>query len=179
MGSIVGAVSVIALVIFNARYLYLTRKMSESAAMQAATAQATLAKLENQIAANLEIERHAALTVLNQTRNHVAVSTPNFRSQTRLASDKLRLMPDDWNVLAAYVSRHLPDTSTHVTVASLLLHTCEDAFNRLTLIPTPDRSNRNHQVEFDELGIHLDNLRKAINEINSAFYPEVVHTPPD
>jgi len=63
MGSIVGAVSVIALVIFNARYLYLTRKMSESAAMQTATAQATLAKLENQIAANLEIERHAALTV--------------------------------------------------------------------------------------------------------------------
>jgi hypothetical protein len=175
ISSCISAISVIALVVFNWRYLHWTRKMSEAAATQAATAQTNLQKLEQQINANLDAERHAALAVLRQAQNRVSVSAVNFRHEYRSEQNPFKLIPDDRNVLVAYVSRHLPDASACVTSASIAFHNCEGELNRLMMIPTTQRGpNSSLQVRYNSLATNLDNLRKTINDINDAFMKKVI-----
>jgi hypothetical protein len=170
ISSIVGALSVIALIAFNWRYLHWTHKLSDSAREQAAIAKDSLKRLEEQISSNLAAERHTAIAVLREAQNLVVISAGNFRTEVRSEQNPIHLIPDDWNVLVRYVSHHLPDASSAVSAASIGLHNVEAEFNRLTIVPLPQRGpNSSLRVRFDGLATNLDNIRKLLNDINDAF----------
>lgn len=171
ISSLMAAASVIALVVFNWRYLHWTRKLSASAAEQAETARNSLKKLEEQINADLAVQRHAAIAVLREAMHRITISAANYRTEFRSEHNPLRLIPDDWNVLVAYVSRHLPDASSNITAASIGLQNVEGELNRLATIPVTQRGpNNSIKVRYDTLGTNLDNVRKLLNDVNAAFF---------
>lgn len=173
ISSFVAAASVIVLVAFNWRYLHWTHKLSDSAAEQAAIARNSLNKLEEQISSDRAAQRHAAMAVLREAMNLVTISAANFRTEYRSEQNPLRLIPDDWNVLVAYVSRHLPDASSSVVAVSAGLHNVEGELNRLLPVPLNARTS-GLGVRYDGLGTNLDRIRQQLNDINAAFVREVI-----
>jgi hypothetical protein len=174
IGSIVGAVSVIALVVFNWRYLHWTHKLSDLAAEQATIARNSLQKLEEQINADLALQRHAAVAVLREAMTGVMFWAAHYRTEVRSEQNPIQLIPDDWNILVAYISRHLPDSSSSVTRASTGLRNVEGELNRLSTIPMTQRSpNSSLHVRYNGLATNLDNVGKLLNDINADFAKKV------
>lgn len=170
ISSLVAAASVIALVVFNWRYLHWTHELSNSASEQAAIARNSLKKLEEQISSELAAQRHAAMAVLREIMSRVTISAANFRTDLRSEQNPFRLIPDDWNILDAYVSRHLPESSSTVAAASIGLHNVEAELNRLLTVPLNQRGpNSSLSVRYNSLYTNLDNIRKQLNDINAAF----------
>jgi|ERR1017187_1316429 hypothetical protein len=170
ISSFVSAMSVLALIAFNWRYLHWTHKLSNSAAEQATVAKDSLRRLEEQINSNLAAERHTAIAILRDAQTRVVTSAGNFRTEVRSDQNPLRLVPDDWSVLVTYVSHHLPDSFSAVSAASVGLHNVELELNRLTTVPTSNRGpNSSLRVRFDGLATNLDNIRKQLNDINAAL----------
>ena len=98
--------------------MHWTHKLSDSATEQAKIARNTLEKLEEQINADLAMQRHAAVAVLREAIGRVIFWAAHFRTEVRSEQNPIQLIPDDWNILVAYVSRHLPDLSSGVINAS-------------------------------------------------------------
>jgi hypothetical protein len=171
ISSMVGAMSVLALIVFNWRYLHWTHKLSDSAVEQATIARESLKKLEEQINSDLTKQRHAALAILQEAQNCVLYWTSSFRTEVRSEQQPIHLRPDNWNLLVTYVSHHLAASSSTVTAASQGLHNVEVELNRLVTVPMSSRGpNSSLQVRFNSLQTNLDNIRKQLNEINAAFY---------
>ncbi|MFZ0661388.1 MAG: hypothetical protein WAM66_01740 [Acidobacteriaceae bacterium] len=170
ISSLVAAASVIALVVFNWRYLHWTHELSNSASEQAAIARNSLKKLEEQISSELAAQRHAAMAVLREIMSRVTISAEDFRTDLRSEQNPFRLIPDDWNILDAFVSRHLPESSSTVAAASSGLHIVEAELNRLLTVPLNQRGpNSSLSVRYKSLYTNLDNIRKQLNDINAAF----------
>jgi hypothetical protein len=170
IGSIVSAASVITLVIFNWRYLHWAHKMSDSAADQATIAKDSLEALKQQISSDLALQRHTAIAVSREVTNQVIFWAAHFRTEVRVDQNPIQLIPDDWNILVAYVSRHLPDSFPSVTAASTGLRNVEGELNRLTTVPLHQRNpNSSLQVRYNGLGTNLENVRKLLNTINDAL----------
>ncbi|HEV2277742.1 MAG TPA: hypothetical protein VGS02_06190 [Acidobacteriaceae bacterium] len=180
VSSLVAAVSVIALVAFNWRYLHWTRKLSDSAAEQASIARESLRKLEEQISSDLLMQHHAALAVLREVANRVVFWAAHFRTEVRSEQDPIRLIPDDWNVLVRYVSRHFPDSASKITATSSGLHNVEVELNRLVRVSENQRGpNSSLKVRYDSLATNLDSMRKLLNEIDAAVTKHVIRTAKD
>lgn len=109
--------------------------------------------------------------------NRVTISAADFRVEYRSEQNPLQIIPDDWNTLVAYVSRRLPNASSSISAASILLHNVEGELNRLLTVPTNQRGpNSSLNVRYNDLAVNLDNLRKMLNEINAAFFKEEIPT---
>jgi hypothetical protein len=137
--------------------LHWTHKLSDSATEQAKIARNTLEKLEEQINADLAMQRHAAVAVLREAIGRVIFWAAHFRTEVRSEQNPIQLIPDDWNILVAYVSRHLPDLSSGVINASAGLRNVEGELNKLSIIPVTQRGpNSSLQVRYNGLGTNLD-----------------------
>ena len=178
IASLIAAISTIALLIFNWRYLNWTHKLSDSAAEQSAVARNSLQKLEEQINSELAMQRHAAMAVLREAINRLQFWAAHFRTESRSEADPIQLIPDDWNNLVAYVSRRLPDSASLATKASQGLRNVEGTLNRLVRVPSSQRGpNSSLGQGFNSLGTNLDNMQKLLNDLNIALGNEVIHTP--
>ena len=170
IGSIAVAASVIALVAFNWRYLHWTHKLSDSAAEQVTIARNSLERLEEQINTDLAVRRHDAVAVLRDAMTRVAYWAVHFRTEVSSEQNPIQLIPDDWNILVAYVSRRLPDSSWSVISASTGLRNVEGELNQLTRIAMAQRGpNSSLHVRYTGLGTNLDNIQTLLNGINAAF----------
>jgi hypothetical protein len=160
-------------VVFNWRFIRFAREQADASIEQARIAKESLEKLSEQINSNRSAQRHAAMAVLREVMNRIGVSAVNFRTDLRSEQNPFRLIPDDWNILVAYVSRHLPQSSPSVSAVSIGLHNVEGELNRLTIIPLDQRRpNSSLQVRYNGLATNLDNVRKLINDINAALVKE-------
>ena|ERR1700683_565601 len=137
--SIISAASVIALVIFNWRFIHFTRAQAEASIEQATIARDTLKALKEQISSDLALQRYTAIAVLREVMNQVMFRTLNFRTEVRSEQSPIQLVPDEWNTVVAYILRHLPDSSANATAASMGLHNVEVELNRLTKVPLNQR----------------------------------------
>jgi hypothetical protein len=178
ISSFLAAITTVALLIFNWRYVHWTHKLSDSAAEQSVVARASLKKLEEQIHSDLATQRHAAIAVLREAVNHVQFWAAHFRTETRSETDAIQLIPDDWNNLVAYVSRRLPDSASLAAKASQGLRNVEGTLNRLVRTPYNQRGpNGSLGAGFDSLGTNMDNVRKLLDEISVVLAKDVIHTP--
>lgn len=170
IGSFVSAVSVFVLVAFNWRYLYWTHKLSDSATEQAAIARDSLKKLEEQIGSDLAMQRHAAIAVLRDVQSRVTFWIAHFRTEFRLGENSIQLIPDDWNLLFAFISRHLPASASNIAALSTGLRNVEGELNRLSTVSLANRGpNTSLHVRYDSLGKNLDNMLKRLKDIDDAF----------
>ena len=170
IGSIVSALSVIALVAFNWRYLHWAHKQSDASVQQAAIARDTLKQLQSQIVSNVEEQRHQAHAVLRDAIHRAHVTFINFHTDVRSEQSPIQLIPDDWNLLVAYVTRHLPHASKAVAQATQALHIIQGNLNKILVVPANQRGpNSSWGAAFTSAATNLAELRKLLDEINKAF----------
>jgi len=179
ISSLIAGLATVALLIYNWRYIHWTRKLSETATTQASIAQKSLERLEEQIISEVIRERHSAMAIQREAMNRVMYWSTNIRWTAYTKPDSIKLIPEDWNELVSYFSRHIPDSSALVTSTSQGLHNVEGALNSASLLPMASRgpANKDAEVRFKSLETNLDDMRKRLTDINAALQTRVVHTP--
>ena len=163
ISSLIAAASVIVLSIFNWRFLRSAHEQGEAAKEQAATAKASLDTLQMQIIEEKEFQRHAALVVLQEASTQIEFWRGHSRMETRTEANRVYLLPDDWNVLASYVSRHIPGLVGRTKVASWDLREAESHLNHILQTPLGVR-NGNGSVH-----VLLDSLIERLGQAKATL----------
>jgi hypothetical protein len=170
IGSCVGGASVIALVVYNWIYLRLARNQTQAAITQANVATTTLKNLQTQLADQQEFERHAALTVLQETFTQVVFWRGHASMEQRSATNPVQLLPADWSVLAIYVSRRVPNLIGKLRVAGHDLREAENLLNRILQTLLNHRSpNSSYTVILDSLTQRLDQVKDTLQTLEQTF----------
>jgi hypothetical protein len=168
---------VIVLVIFNWRFIHFAREQADASIEQARTAKESLDKLKEQIDSEVAMRSHAAIAVIREAIRNVEFWIGGARYRTEFRSEPVQLIPDDWNLLTAYVSRHLPRLSLELNSASTGLRNIESSLSTAIAIPINQRRPPSSvQVHFDSLSTNLDIMRKSLIEISNALKPELMHS---
>jgi hypothetical protein len=129
ISSLVAAASVIVLIVFNWRFLRSAHEQGEAAKVQAGIASLSLKALQSQILNDRELERHAALVVLQETSTQIEFWHGRMQLKTRMKCDQVYLLPDSWNVLVSYVTRRVPLLEGKMRAAALELKKTESLLN--------------------------------------------------
>jgi hypothetical protein len=170
VGSLIGAVSVLALVAYNWKYLRLARDQTNAAITQANVATTTLQNLQKQLADQQEFERHAALTVLQETLTQVVFWRGHASMEQRSEANSVQLLPDNWSVLAIYVSRRVPNLVGKLRVAGHDLREAENLLSRVLQTSLTHRSpNSSFAVILDSLNQRLDQIKEALQTLEQTF----------
>jgi len=170
ISSLIAVASTLALLFFNWRYIHWTHKISDSAVEQAEVARKSLQRLEEQIKSEVVAQRHAAIALHAEALQNVIYWSSHFRSEERKEPSSVRLVPDDWNQLVSFVSRHVDGGSAVVFGATQGLRNVESALSSAVLIPLHLRGGRDHATQFKSLESNLDDMIKRLNNI-----AEVLH----
>jgi hypothetical protein len=163
ISSLVAAASVLVLIVFNWRFLRSAHEQGEAAKEQAAIARMSLETLRKQIIEEHEFQRHAALVVLREISTQIEFWSGHSKMETRSEANRVYLFPDDWNVLASYVSRHIPGLVGKTRVASWDLREAENHLNNILQTPLGTRSG-NSSVQ-----ILLDSLAQRLSQAKATF----------
>jgi len=170
VGSLIGAVSVLALVAYNWKYLRLARDQTNAAITQANVSTTTLQNLQKQLADQQEFERHAALTVLQETFTHVVFWRGHASMEQRSEANSVQLLPDNWSVLAIFVSRRVPNLVGKLRVAGHDLREAENLLNRVLQTSLTHRSpNSSFAVILDSLNQRLDQIKEVLQTLEQTF----------
>jgi hypothetical protein len=176
ISSLIATASVIALIVFNWRFLRSAHEQGEAAKEQAAVAKTSLETLQKQIFDDQQLERHAALVILRETSTQIEFWRGHSKMETRPETERVYLLPDDWNVLASYVSRRIPGLVGKTRVAAWDLREAELLLNRVLHTPLNIRNGNNStQIIMDSLIQRLGQIKVTFdlleNEFNSSGPP--------
>jgi membrane protein implicated in regulation of membrane protease activity len=158
LGTIFSAISVLALVIFNAIYLRRVHQQSDAAIEQAKLARESLETLQVQIKAQSDTELHTAYAILHQTAWDVSHWRQAVQREIRAVNERVELVPDDWKVLVSYVSRHKSYLRPKIGELSMKLRQAESTLNSLLKSPLADRNGNTSTQQI------MKSLMKSLGE---------------
>lgn len=163
ISSFVAAGSVIVLIVFNWKFLRAAHEQGEAAKEQAAIAKASLETLQKQIFDEQQLQRHAALVILREAPTLIEFWREHLKVETKTEENRVYLLPDDWNVLASYVSRHIPGLAGKTRTAAWDLREAENLLNIILQTPLETR-NGNSSVH-----ILMESLIERLGQIKATF----------
>jgi hypothetical protein len=134
IGSMVSAVSIVVLAIFNFLYLKAARR-------QAGAAEQTLRELQYQFTLQQIGQKETALaTVLEVARN--ALSWRESLHTERSLNDRAVLMPPNWPSVMAFVGQQIPAVITEMTMVDREMSETERLLNEVVHMPLSMRSGQ-------------------------------------
>jgi len=149
IGSIVSAVSIVVLAIFNFLYLKAARK-------QAGVAEQTLRELQYQFTLQQIGQKETALaTILEVARN--ALSWRESLHTERSLNDRAALMPTNWPSVMAFVGQQIPAVITEMTTVDREISETERMLNEVVHVPL---SMRPGQLTGQKISPLRDKLKK-------------------
>jgi hypothetical protein len=174
IGSIVGALSIVALAIFNLLYLRTASAAAraaseqakagidaaEAARKQAEAAQETLRELQYQFRLQQIGQREAALsTLLEVGRN--ALSWREALHTERSLNDKAALMPANWPAVMDFVAQQVPAVLTEMIAVDRDISETERLLNEVVHVPLSMRSG---QLTGHKISPLRDKLKKVADD---------------
>jgi hypothetical protein len=163
ISSLIAAFSVIALIVFNWRFLRSAHEQGEAAKVQAGIASLSLQALQGQILEEQQIQRHAALAVIQHILTQIDFWRDHSKIEIRFTENRVYLLPDDWNVLVSYVSRHISDSVGKTKGVSSDLREAENHLNHILQTPFNQRSpNSSFQVIMQDFLKRLDQVKAKL-----------------
>lgn len=184
IGSIVGAVSIIILAVFNVLYLKAARVASRAAnaqaeagqsAAQAASKQAeaadkTLSELRYQFTMHEVAQKEIALAALNEVARN-ARSWKESLHTDRSVNDKASLMPPNWSQVMVFVGQQVPAVMTEMIAVERQISETERQLNDFVHVPLSMRHSQLTAPKIQPLRISLDktadDAEKIVNSLRS------------
>ena len=167
VGSIVSAVSLIVLAVFNVIYLRRAHEQSTAALDQAKFAKATLETLQAQLLTQKKTEHLNAHAILARCAVELVQWRDRISIEQRSSGDEqIELIPPDWNTVATYISREFPNL--HGTILNLgsKIKQLEGRVNNLVRIPVFQRApNSSFGQSIQNTKENLDKLSFELNQI--------------
>ena len=175
LGSIISALSVIALVVFNFIYLRRVHAQTDASIEQARTARATLESLQLQIAQQQKTEYFHAYSILARCAMELIQIHDRLMTEHRSGDEQIELIPNDWNFAVTYVSREFPLLHGEILNAGSNLNRLERDVNRCVRVPFGQRGpNTSIMQIIGNTRVGLHKLSHQINTIMSAISKERV-----
>ena len=175
IGSIVGAVSIVALAIFNVLYLKAARAASgaataqaeagQSAALaaskQAEAAEKTLSELRLQFTMQEIAQKEIALSTLNEVARNARSWRESLHTE-RSINDKANLMPSNWSQVMVFVAQQVPSVMTEMIEVEKQVSETERQLNDVIHVPLSMRSG---QLTGQKIQPLRSNLEKTAGDV--------------
>src|ERR1035438_1501549 len=97
ISSLVAAASVLVLIAFNWRFLRSAHEQGNAAREQAEIAKTSLETLQKQILEEQQLQRHAALAVIQNISTQIEFWRGHSKMEFRSTENRVCLLPEDWN----------------------------------------------------------------------------------
>ena len=184
IGSIVGAVSIIILAVFNVFYLTAARVASraanaqadagqsaaQAAIKQAEAAEKTLSELRYQFTMHEIAQKEIALAALNEVARN-ARSWKESLHTDRSHNDKASLMPSNWSQVMVFVGQQVPAVMTEMIDVERQISETERQLNDYVHVPMSMRNNQLNVPKIQPLRSSLektaDDAEKIVNILRS------------
>jgi hypothetical protein len=161
IGSIVGAISILVLSILNGFALSAARRSAEAASQQAQIAKDSLKELQRQFMLQQLSEKEMALASLMD----IARNAENWKYKIKILpetpnDDTLKLMPDNWGKIMAFIVSQVPDANSHMLRLGSAISDAELLLNQMMHTPLRNRvaSNSSISVLAEKTQTVLDQL---------------------
>jgi hypothetical protein len=158
IGSAISAASVIALVIFNWRFIHFAREQADASVEQAKFARESLKNLQKQIAEEEQRDRHVAIAILGGVLDDLQLWNRRSGTEYRSDNERITLLPDDWGIVLSFLSRRVPELAHDAYAAGRELREAEIELNNWVKIELSRRGGNS------SLGVVLQNMLKRLNQ---------------
>jgi hypothetical protein len=175
IGSIVSAASVIALVAYNWKYLRIAREQTLAATTQANVALSTLDSLQRQLLDQEKMERHSVLNIIQHAYANLSLWRDNMKISTAPEQYSIQLLPDTWNLVLIYASRHHPNLSETLSRATQEIRRTQIFLNEV--MQTEHRSrglNSSLKIRVDQIITHLEKWMITLKEIEQIISSSLI-----
>lgn len=140
IGAIVGAASIIALVVFNVLNLKSAWAALRVGNAQAEVAQKTLAELQYQFNMQLIAQKEMALAVLNEVARNARSWRESLHTE-RSINDKASLFPSNWSHVMVFIGQQVPSVLTEMIAVEKDIAETERQLNEVVHVPISSRAS--------------------------------------
>lgn len=180
IGSIVGAVSIITLAVFNVFYLEAARAASraanaqadtghraaEAASKQAEAAEKTLSELRYQFTMHEVAQKEVALAALNEVARNARSWRESLHTD-RSVNDKASLMPPNWSQVMVFVGQQVPAVMTEMIDVERQISETERQLNDYVHVPMSMRHGQLTGVKIQPLRSNLEKTADDVEKVVS------------
>lgn len=173
IASIVAAITTLVLLIFNWRYLRLVHEQSDTAKKQIeltrdslALATESLDALKKQRADEEERERHTAIAIIGEALNDLVLWNGRSRMEKRTTDSRINLLPENWGLAIAYLSRRAMPLAHKAHQAGRDLRNIEVDLNRFVQSDPGSRGNTPALVQlYDDMNGRMQTAFLAVDSL--------------